>query len=152
MAQCLFFIKAYEFGQKIHTAHIERWFGNLRSCVAGLRRKSRCLRKNPLILRDQVWIYVGLHNWVLPHASLAIKGLKRTPAMAAGLTNHVFTYKEFIRLQVFSDLELGMKIKRKLAEMQAEETVKAYKRTKHPEPEEETIWKSPPRKHREEAA
>lgn len=152
MSQCLFFIKVYEFGEKIHTAHIERWFGNLRSCVAGLRRKSRCLRKNPLVLRDQVWIYVALHNWVLPHTSLSAEGLKRTPAMAAGIADHVFTYKEFIRLQVFSDLELRMKIRTKLAEMQAVETIKAYKRTKHPKPEEETIWKLPPKKRREDAA
>jgi hypothetical protein len=36
--------------------------------------------------------------------------------------------------------------------MQADKTVRAYKRTKQPESEEEVIWKSPPRKHEREAA
>lgn len=152
MAECLFFIRAYGFGKKIHTANIERWFGNLRSCVAGLRRKSRCLRKGSQIFGDHVWIYVALHNWILPHGSLMVNGLRQTPAMAAGLTDHIFSYREFIRLQVFADLDAEERVRTKLNEMQLDKTVRAYKRTKQPEPEEEVIWKSPPRAREKEVA
>ena len=84
MEECLFFIRTYGLGKKIHTAHVERWFGNLRSCIAGLRRKSRCFGKNPNILGERIWIYIAFHNWLLPHGSLTVKGVKQTPAIAAG--------------------------------------------------------------------
>lgn len=152
LSECLFFIRAYDLGKKIHTAHIERWFGTLRASIAGLRRKSRCLSTSSATLSSQIWIYIALHNWVLPHTSLSANGSKRTPAMAAGLTDHVMSYKEFIHLQVFPDENLEKEISDKLREMSAKETMKAYKRTKQPEPEEEVIWKAPPRERTKEAA
>lgn len=140
MKECLFFMKAYRLGKKIHTAHIERWFGSLRSCVASLRRKSRCLSRSETILEAHIWIYVALHNWMLPHSSL--KGLI-TPAMAAGLTDHVWSYQEFIYLRIFDDGNMRIKITEKLDQMRSKETIKAYRRTKFAKGEEEVIWKSP---------
>lgn len=71
--QCIRYIKAYNLGTTVHTAHIERWFGSLRSSLACLRRKSRCPVKDSKRLKNKVWIFVSLYNGVLPHASLKLK-------------------------------------------------------------------------------
>jgi IS1 family transposase len=139
--QCLTFIKQNRFGTTIHTAHIERWFGSLRNSLACLRRKSRCPLKDELRLKDKVWLFVSLYNWVLPHGSLTFSGLLRTPAMAAGLASQPLSYIEYILLPVHEDTGLKKVINKKYTEMQSEEMKGALDRTKRPPPEQRIVWK-----------
>jgi len=46
---------------------------------------------------------VSLYNFVMPHKSLRQGRTRRTPAMAIGLTDHVWSYREYIWLPVHAD-------------------------------------------------
>jgi hypothetical protein len=46
---------------------------------------------------------VSLYNFVMPHQSLQQGHTPRTPAMAIGLTDHVWSYREYIWLPVHTD-------------------------------------------------
>ena len=76
----------------VGTALIERFNGTCRSGLRRLTRKcygfSKCLE----MLQSAVSLFVGYYNFCRVHGSL--KG--RTPAMAAGLTDHVWTIEELL--------------------------------------------------------
>ena len=90
-------------GTKIQTAFMERWYGTMRGWVAALRRRTRCLSWCPKRHRGRVWLMVHLYNFLIPHKSLRQGQKKRTPAMAIGLTDHVWSYREYIWLPVHPD-------------------------------------------------
>jgi hypothetical protein len=90
-------------GTTIQTAHMERWYATLRGLVAPLRRRTRCLSWCPLRHQGRIWLIVSLYNWVLPHHSLRHGRTARTPAMALGLTDHVWSYREYLWLPVHID-------------------------------------------------
>lgn len=90
-------------GTTIQTAFMERWYGTLRGRVAALRRRTRCLSWSVERHRGRVWLMVHLYNFVIPHKSLKQGREKRTPAMAIGLTDHVWSYQEYIWLPVHHD-------------------------------------------------
>src|SRR5262249_15006934 len=102
-------------GWRINTAFVERLNLDLRQRVAALGRRVNTLCQGEAGLRDQVALFQVYHNFVLPHASLrqpllipeATNGsgsakLWRpcTPAMAAGLTDHVWSLKEVLLYRV----------------------------------------------------
>ena len=89
-----------QLGTTIQTAFMERWYGTLRGLVAPLRRRTRCLSWSHIRHRGKVWLMVSLYNFVLPHKSLRQGRTPRTPAMAIGLTDHVWSYREYIWLPV----------------------------------------------------
>lgn len=130
MKEILFFIKAYELGNKIHTIHAERWYGTLRCCLACCRRRSRCLSKSRQRQKQKIWIYIGLYNWVINHGSLHLDGKKRTPAMAAGLIDHAMSYQEYIKLPVYDDYQWREKLSEKVVIMNREEMLGASRRVK----------------------
>ena len=90
-------------GTTIQTAFMERWYGTLRGWVAALRRRTRCLSWNVTRHRGRIWLMVSLYNFVLPHKSLKQAKQERTPAMAIGLTDHVWNYREYVWLPVHHD-------------------------------------------------
>ena len=92
-----------QLGETIQTAFMERWYGTLRGLVAPLRRRTRCLSWNRTRHRGKVWLMVSLYNFVMPHKSLRQGRRARTPAMAIGLTDHVWSYREYIWLPVHTD-------------------------------------------------
>jgi hypothetical protein len=102
-------------GCKINTAFVERLNLDLRQRVAAIGRRVNTLCQGEAGLRDQLVLFQVYHNFVLPHASLRQpllvpevtngRGSARvrrpcTPAMAAGLTNHVWTLKEVLLFRV----------------------------------------------------
>jgi hypothetical protein len=102
-------------GWTINTAFIERLNLDIRQRVAAVGRRVNTLCRGEESLRDQMVLFQTYHNFVLPHASLrqplgvpeATHGTgsaKRwrpcTPAMAAGLTDHVWTLKEVLLFRV----------------------------------------------------
>jgi transposase-like protein/IS1 family transposase len=102
-------------GWQINTAFIERVNLSIRQHVAAVGRRVMTLCKHEASLRQQLTIYHVYHNFCLPHTSLRMlmsqptqtKGrgsAKRwrpcTPAMAAGLTDRVWTLREVLLYRV----------------------------------------------------
>ena len=53
---------------------------------------------------------VSLYNFVMPHKSLRQGRTLRTPAMAIGLTDHVWSYREYIWLPVHANPALTQQL------------------------------------------
>jgi hypothetical protein len=87
----------------IHTAFMERWYGTLRGLCAPLRRRTRCRSSSQNRHRARVWWLVELYNFVLPHQSWRQHGRPRTPAMAIGLAQHVWSYRYYLWYSVHPD-------------------------------------------------
>ena len=102
-------------GWQINTAFVERLNLSLRQRVAAIRRRSATACKGEDGLGSQLALFKVYHNFVLPHASLrqafaapvatngsgsAKRWQPRTPAMAAGLTDHVWSLKEVLLYRV----------------------------------------------------
>ena len=89
-------------GTTVNTAHIERLNGTLRCQQARLARRPRCVSRDGSRLQWSLWLWRDLYNWVRVHGSLA----GRTPAMAMGLSDRVWSVLEYVRFPVHvSDLD-----------------------------------------------
>ena len=104
-------------GSTIQTAFMARWYGTLRGLVAPLRRRTRCLSWSPARHRGRLWLMVSLYNFVMPHKSLRQGRTLRTPAMAIGLTDHVWSYREYIWLPVHTDPALTKQMDERMAQL-----------------------------------
>jgi len=102
-------------GWRINTAFVERLNLDIRQRVAAIGRRVNTLCQGEAGLRDQLALFQVYHNFVLPHASLRQPLLipevtngsgsaklwrPCTPAMAAGLTDHVWSFKEVLLYRV----------------------------------------------------
>jgi len=102
-------------GWQINTAFVERINLSLRQHVAAIGRRVSTLCKGEDGLRQQLGLYHVYYNFCLPHASLrhpllqpepthgtgsAKRWQPRTPAMAAGLTDHIWTLREVLLFRV----------------------------------------------------
>jgi hypothetical protein len=84
------------------TAYIERSNLTTRIFSARLTRKTLAFSKNVQAHENAVTWEDAYYNWVRPHKTLRVeiqddptrKWRLRTPAMAAGLTDHIWTVKE----------------------------------------------------------
>jgi IS1 family transposase len=96
-------------GWTINTAFVERLNLDLRQRVAAIGRRVNTLCQGEAGLQQQLVLFQVYHNFVLPHASLRQALAKPiptngsgsakvwrpcTPAMAAGLTDHVWSLQE----------------------------------------------------------
>jgi hypothetical protein len=57
------------------------------------------------------------YSFVMPHKSLRQGRTPRTPAMALGLTDHVWSYREYIWLPVHTDPVLTKQMDERLARL-----------------------------------
>src|SRR5712691_3812685 len=102
-------------GWQINTAFVERLNLTIRQHVAAVGRRVSTLCKGEAGLRQQLALYHVYYNFCLPHASVRLpwpqpeptngSGSARqwrpcTPAMAAGLTDHVWTLREVLLFRV----------------------------------------------------
>jgi IS1 family transposase len=102
-------------GWQINTAFIERLNLSFRQHVAAVGRRVTTLCKGEQGLHQQLALYHTSYNFCLPHTSLrhpwpqplptnghgsAKRWQARTPAMAAGLTDHVWTLREVLCFRV----------------------------------------------------
>ena len=94
-----------------------RWYGTLRGLVAPLRRRTRCLSWSHARHRGKVWLLVSLYNFVMPHKSLRQGRRACTPAMAIGLTEHVWSYREYIWLPVHAAPILTQQLDERIAHL-----------------------------------
>jgi hypothetical protein len=106
-----------QLGETIQPAFMERWYGTLRGLVASLRRRTRCLSWSRPRHQGKVWLLVSLYNFVMPHKSLRQGRTPRTPAMAIGLTDHVWNYREYIWLPVHTAPVLTQQMDERIARL-----------------------------------
>ncbi len=100
-----------QLGFTISTALVERVNLTLRQALAPLARKTSSFCKDRERLRQRVVFFQAFYNMARPHMSLRLslpdqdqhvlgliqpKWLPRTPGMAAGLTDHVWTFRELL--------------------------------------------------------
>src|SRR5215467_5521865 len=110
-------LRLRQLGTTIQTAFMERWYGTLRGLGAPLRRRTRCLSWSRARHRGRLWLLVSLYNFVMPHKSLRQGRTRRTPAMAIGRTDHVWSYREYIWLQVHADPALTKQMDDRIARL-----------------------------------
>ncbi len=102
-------------GWQINTAFIERVNLTIRQHVAAVGRRVMTLCKHEAGIHQQLALYHVYYNFCMPHATLrqplpqplptngtgsAKRWQPRTPAMAAGLTDHIWTLREVLRWRV----------------------------------------------------
>jgi transposase-like protein len=101
-------------GGQINTSYIERLNATFRSCMALLTRRGRSIAHQIALVSAGMYLVGGLYNFCTPHDSLrepaapgersktgvAIRWNERTPAMAAGLTDHLWTPLELFSYRV----------------------------------------------------
>lgn len=102
-------------GRKINTAFVERLNLDIRQRVAAVGRRVNTLCQGEEGLRHQLTVYHTYYNFCLPHASVrqpllvpeltngggsAKRWRPCTPAMAAGLTDHVWSLREVMMFRV----------------------------------------------------
>jgi IS1 family transposase len=100
---------------QINTAFVERFNLTIRHHVAAVGRRVSTLCKGEDGMRQQLALYHIYYNFCLPHASLRVslpqplptngtgsakQWRPRTPAMAAGLTDRVWTLREVLLFRV----------------------------------------------------
>src|SRR5262245_14895798 len=83
----------------INTAYIERLNATFRECLAPLAHRCRALARQTLTLHEGMFVVGTVYNFCTPHASLS-QAQKTTPAMATGITDHVWTMQELLSFQV----------------------------------------------------
>jgi transposase-like protein len=95
-------------GTGINTAYIERLNATFRASLAPLVRRGRAIAHTEAILTAGMWLVGCAYNFCWLHQSLRVaapagapwKWQERTPAMAAGLTEHRWTMRELLCYQV----------------------------------------------------
>jgi IS1 family transposase len=102
-------------GWHLNTAFIERLNLSMRQHVAAVGRRVTTLCKHEDGVRQQLALYHVYYNFCLPHASLRLplpqsapthgtgsarQWQPQTPAMAAGLTDHIWSVREVLLFRV----------------------------------------------------
>jgi transposase-like protein len=84
----------------LNTAYIERFNATVRARLAGFARRTRALFRHPERVLEAIYLMGTLYNFCTPHQSLRLNGLRRTPAMASGITDHLWTARELLTYNV----------------------------------------------------
>ena len=92
---------------EVNTAFVERANGTSRHRNARKVRKTYRFSKDWEVHNGMSWFEVGVYNFCWAVRTLTIEGpdgthTRRTPAMAAGLTDHVWSIKEWVRFPAHS--------------------------------------------------
>jgi transposase-like protein len=102
-------VSASQGGGGINTAFIERFNATMRQRLCWLTRRSRILAHQDQTIHAGMYLVGCLYNFCDPHRSLRVcldlpnqthRWLERTPAIAAGLTDHVWTLPELFTYKV----------------------------------------------------
>jgi hypothetical protein len=96
-------------GGMINTAFIERLNATFRLRLDSLTRRTRTLTRTPETVTAGMWVLGCVYNFCNFHHSLRLKlwlgerryhWVPRTPALAAGLTDHPWTVAELLNFNV----------------------------------------------------
>ncbi len=99
-------IAATRGGTQINTSYIERLNATFRAHLAPLARRGRALAHGPALVESGMWLVGCAYNVCWAHESLRLRAIdgrtwqERTPAMAAGLTDHPWTLEDVLRYPV----------------------------------------------------
>jgi transposase-like protein len=92
-----------------HVAYIERLNGTFRSRIVALIRRGRSLVRQSETLQQAMYLVGTVYNFCAPHRSLrkvlyladnSKRWIPRSPAIAAGITDHIWTVQELLSYQV----------------------------------------------------
>jgi len=87
--------------QVLNTAFIERLNGTFRSRLAVLGRRTRCAARRAITVTRGMYLVGTVYNFCSVHSSLTTEaGRRQSPAMAAGLTDRVWTVGELLHYHV----------------------------------------------------
>jgi transposase-like protein len=93
----------------INTSFIERLNGTFRQCLASLVRRGRSLARQVDTLKSGMFLVGAVYNFCTPHDSLRlpihlprnrVHWVQRTPAVAAGLTDHCWSVEELLSFKL----------------------------------------------------
>jgi len=90
-------------GTMLNTAFIERFNGTMRERLATLTRKCRHAAHRLEALETGMYLIGCTYNFCFPHHELSNAkhfGFACTPAMAAGVTDHIWTVQEVVTYQI----------------------------------------------------
>jgi transposase-like protein len=97
-------------GKQINTSYIERLNATFRAGMAALTRRGRRLLRQEEVLEKGMYLSGCVYNFCTCHRSLrrrqeqGLKWQQRTPAMAAGWTDHVWSIRELLQFRPVSPL------------------------------------------------
>ncbi len=99
-------IKASKGGKKLNTSFIERFNGTIRERFAPLTRKCRYAAAKIETVHTGIYLIGSVYNFCSPHDELSKSqtkggcGFPCTPAMASGLTDHVWSVRELLTYKI----------------------------------------------------
>jgi len=90
----------------IDTVYVERYNLTLRHGISRLVRKSLCFSKCKEMLDNHLDVYQCYNNLIKVNSALTIKtekgekNIERTPCMAEGITDHIWTWKDLLMFKI----------------------------------------------------
>ena len=108
-AQVAALLQKTQNGGMINTAYIERLNATFRSRITALVRRGRALARQMGTLHDAMYLVGTVYNFCTYHQSLRVplylpngkrRWLRRTPAIAAGITDHLWSVEELLSFRV----------------------------------------------------
>ncbi len=107
LAQAMQLLQRSEGGQVLNTSYIERFNGTVRERLATLTRKCRHAAHRLQALETGMYLIGSTYNFCCFHQELSTRAegeahqlLRQTPAMASGLTDHLWSLAELLRYKV----------------------------------------------------
>ena len=107
MEQAMHLLQRSAGGQVLNTSYIERFNGTVRERLATLTRKCRHAAQRLQALETGMYLIGSTYNFCCFHQQLSQQAagevqrlLPQTPAMASGLTDHLWSFSELLSYQV----------------------------------------------------
>jgi len=101
-------LKSSKVSRHINTTFVERNNLTMRERNRRLTRKTMGFSKRKIPLVESLNLYSALYHFVKPHNGLRIgvnkddqRWIQRTPMMAAGITDHIWTVEELLTFRVY---------------------------------------------------
>ena len=93
----------------VNTSFVERNNLTFRQQNGRFQRKTLQFSKEKELLFSQLHLFLGYYHFIRPHQSLRIRNTmktkkwsKQTPFMSAGITNHIWTFRELFFYKIYS--------------------------------------------------
>ncbi len=107
LAQAMHLLRRSAGGQVLNTSYIERLNGTVRERLATLTRKCRHAAHRLQALETGMYLIGSTYNFCCFHQALSTRAageaqklLRQTPAIASGLTDHLWSISELLRYKI----------------------------------------------------
>jgi transposase-like protein len=107
LEQAMLLLARSQGGQMLNTSFIERFNGTMRERLAALTRKCRHAAQRLQALETGMHLIGSVYNFCCFHQALSTRAageaqrpLRQTPAMASGLTDHLWSISELVSYKV----------------------------------------------------